>query len=270
MYPFWTSVMAFCCLVVLLLVSRQRYKRSIELKQQQGLAYIKNLRLILALLQKHRGLTSTYIKGEVSLKTSIMSLQHEANRRIKDFVLVSRGIQENELWLGILDHWSRLTKSYVSNNVENNLTQHNAMIQNMLYLIDDMAVSHEVTRLKINRIGNIRLVWKELLTAIECLGQARAMGSAILAEGTCSSVSRIRLAYLQQKISATADNAWRGIPFTEAQKRQLDKVVHCIKNEIIGSSNTHKTTLGSKDYFNMCSEVMDNYYQHFDNLFEQL
>lgn len=270
MMQLWIVILAITTVFGLFAAHKYHRKNTRKTMQVNGLKHIKNLRLVLSLLQKHRGLTSTFIKGDKSQLAVIQSTQQETNKTIQRILQTNQTILTNELWLSIMDHWKRLSENYVANNVDNNALQHNSLIQNMLYLIDDIAISHEVTQLKLQQVDNIRLIWKEWLTAIECIGQARAMGAAILAQGSCDSVARIRMAYLQDKINETSDKAWRGIPASDDQKKQVLKVVDCIKFDIIEPSIANNLTLPSSDYVSLCSEAMDSYYQQFDDYIKQL
>lgn len=270
MYQIWTMFAGFLTIILFYVYYKTHRVKDLRALQTEGLSHIRNFRVLLYLLQKHRGLSSTYISGQHTLKSSISSVQLEANKTIEDIVQTNNSILTNELWLSVYEHWQRLSQNYAKNTIENNVLQHNSMIQNLLYLVDDIAVSHQLTRLKLKNVDNIRLIWKEWLSAIECIGQARAMGSAILTDGTCSSVSRIRLSYLQQKITETTALAWRGIPVTEEQKGQVNRLIACIKIQIINASQTNTISLKSTDYFELCSKVIDIYYQRFDELVEQL
>jgi hypothetical protein len=238
--------------------------------QKEGLKHIRNLRLSLYLLQKHRSLTTSHLAGQKDLKHSIEDVQHQVNQIVEDIQCTNKKILINELWISVSEHWLRLSQNYQHHSVDNNILQHNSMIQNLLHLIDDVAFSHELTQLKLIEISNLRLVWKEWLLAIECIGQARAMGSAILAEGSCDSVSRIRLAYLQEKIAEITERAWREIPTSDEQKKQVNRLLACIKIEIINASLSNSMTLTSADYITFCTAVMDDYYQQFDDVLEQL
>jgi hypothetical protein len=258
--------------LVVILVAYFKFHKVKDRKdlQAKGINQLKELRLVLYFLQKHRGLSSQKIKGKTGLETSIIDIQTNTQKIITRIASTNGEIKANELWLSVTEHWGKLSINYANYSVDNNVSQHNSMIQNLLYLIDDIAVSHELSRLKLPDIEDIRLIWKEWLTAIECIGQARALGSVILAEGICSSVSRIRLSYLQEKITVTTQLAWKGVPASESQRSLIHCLLACIKIEIINASNSNSLSLDSSDYFIQCSEVMDVYYQEFDQVINGL
>lgn len=269
---FHLGMMLSAVVLVAVLIMFYKYHRIKDKRalQKEGLRHIKNMRLALYLLQKHRGLTTSYLTGQLGQSNAISAVQQEVNQIVEDILGKNKKIMSNELWLSVNEHWQRLSQNYVHLSVDNSILQHNSMIQNLLHLIDDIAFSHELTQLKLMDINNIRLVWKEWLLAIECIGQARAMGAAILTEGKSDSVSRIRLAYLQERITEITERAWRELPVTDEQKRQVNRLLACIKIEIINASQSNNITLTSADYFNFCTAVMDDYYQKFDDVIEQL
>lgn len=270
MVQLWAMLSVVFLVMILVVYFKFHKVKDRKYIQTKGINQVKELRLVLYFLQKHRGLSSQKLKGKTGLENSIKDIQTNTQKVITRIASTNSEIMANELWLSVTEHWLKLSKNYVNYSVDNNVSQHNSMIQNLLYLIDDIAVSHELSRLKLPDIEDIRLIWKEWLTAIECIGQARALGSAILAEGTCGSVSRIRLSYLQEKITATTQLAWKGIPASESQKSLINSLLACIKIEIINASNSNNLSLDSSDYFTQCSEVMDVYYQEFDHVFDEL
>jgi hypothetical protein len=270
MFHLWMILSGLISFLLLAIYYRYHKIKDVKVLQSEGISHIKNLRSVLCLLQKHRGFSSTYIKGQPDVETQIDAIQTELNRILADVLRTNSNIMSNALWVSVNEHWQRLSHNYKHHSVENNVLQHNTMIQNLLYLIDDVAISHGLARLKLSNIDNIRLLWREWLSAIESMGQARAMGAVILAEGTCSIMSRNRMMYLHEKIIETTNIAWRGITVTDEQKRQVNRLIACIKIEIINASQTQSMSLASSEYFELCSAVIDSYYQRFDDSIAQL
>ncbi|WP_156491858.1 MULTISPECIES: hypothetical protein [unclassified Oleiphilus] len=61
----------------------------------------------------------------------------------------------------------------------NNIEQHNRLIINLLYLIENQAESY-LPMLSFGRDSGLDVIWKELLETIEAIGQTRAIGMGVV------------------------------------------------------------------------------------------
>ncbi|MGO4892703.1 hypothetical protein [Flavobacterium sp. W21_SRS_FM6] len=270
MFHLWMMLIGLLFAALLILFYKHYRAKDKVTLQREGLRYLQQLRLLLNLLQKHRSMVAHYVQNEPELDSEIKHIQQDIKLNIDDILQKNNKILANELWLSISEHWAKLSQNFPSHSADNNVLQHNSLIQNVLYLIDDIALGHGLTRLKLSGIKNNRVLWCEWLVALECIDQVKTMGTTVLLDGACNNTARIRLTHLQQKITETTDRAWRGgLPANEEQKAKVNQLLACIKIEIINASQNQSINLRSKDYCQLCDSVRDKQYEVFDQLLSQ-
>lgn len=251
-------VLALCCGSIAFTALRQ--KRKAREEQQRGVNWLAELRLLLSHMQRHRGLSSGLLAGNKELEREIEQIQNKIRRDCETINGIGQWIQENERWLGIEQHWRRLSQSYRTLHIDNSLQQHNKLITNLLFLIEDTAEAHHLRLLDDNG-ARLSFIWRELLVAAEHIGQARALGTAITASGRCDSVSRIRLAYLENKIRETTEQAWRNLETPSQTRLQVDMLLRCIQEDVM----TDTPTLSSQAYFEKASQCLEAVLGQFDH-----
>jgi hypothetical protein len=251
-------VLSLCCGA--LAFSALRQKRKAQQQQQRGISWLSELRLLLSHMQRHRGLSSGYLAGNTELAREIEQIQNKIRRDREAINAIGPWIHTNERWQGIEQHWARLNQGYRTLDIDNSLQQHNKLITNLLYLIEDTAEAHHL-RLLDDNSARLSFVWRELLVAAEHIGQARALGTAITASGRCDSVSRIRLAYLENKIRETTEQAWRNLDTPSQTRLQVDALLLCIQEEVM----TETPKLSSQAYFEKASQCLEAVLGQFDH-----
>lgn len=249
-------------LILAFLATRRRRKQRRQ-RQQRGLRWLEALRKMLDLLQQHRGLSTGYLNGSTSLLTQIKQLQAHIRDTQAQIIGVHASIQQNDRWQALSEHWARLTDKFRSLSTPDNLRQHNQLIQSLLYLIDDIAQQTDLLLLKNTGDQPLILAWRELLTAVECVGQARAVGTGAVAAGQCDTITRIRLNYLYQKIERTCSLAWETLPPSALQRTRVESLLTCIQEELLGRA---RPTLEVKAYFNTASDAVASLYEQYDHL----
>lgn len=249
----------------IMFITKKRNQRQLRIKQRKGISWLHSMRMLLTHLQKHRGLTSGYHGGETALLKEINSIQREIQQDCAAISLIGDGIQKNERWSGITEHWSRLSRQYQSLNIDSNLSQHNRLITNLLYLIEDIAETHELKKLS-DEPTKVSFVWKELLIAAEHIGQARALGTAITAAGRCSSVSRIRMTYLKNKIDDTTRTAGHNLDVPAQLQSQVSNFLSCINDKVMVDS----PQVSAQEYFGIATHCLESILAQFDSELQAL
>jgi hypothetical protein len=242
---------------------RYRYKQRLQ-RQAVGLSWLQSMRQMLSHIQQHRGLTNGFLNGGQDLLKDVHPLQRTISVDINRISQIDPWIETNERWHSITQHWARLAGGFENNNSDNNLTQHNNLIQSVLYLIDDMAQAHDLLLLKDEKNRPFHLSWRELLSAAEYIGQARAIGTGVAAAGACDSVSRIRLNYLCQKITENTSRVWQDIQPSESQRQSVDKLLSCINEHVV----REHISLSATEFFDIASCALDSLHEQYDSLVE--
>lgn len=260
-YPIFVFVVVFC---VIALIERRRRIKARNNRQRLGLSWLQSLRVFLASTQRHRGLTTGYLSGSHALMEEVLVLQKKVGRDMGVIAGVDPWMEDNARWQAITQHWARLAGRFEGNNVENNMNQHNALIQNILYLIDDMAQEHDLLLLHGRNGKPLHLVWRELLLAAEYVGQARALGMGVVAATHCDSVNRIRLKYLCQKVEENTERVWREIKPQGDSQVQVGRLLLCISEDVIRNT----PSISPADYFLQASSALDGLHEHYDKIVE--
>lgn len=244
--------------LLFLILSMKRKKQEEERLFEHGIDYIRSLRNFLALLQRHRGLTTGYINGNQSVATEIESLHLRITQVIDDIHTNGLWVRDNIKWSSMVDHWTRLSTTYLQGGADNNFKQHNILIANLLYLIEDVADAHHLARM-----GGVTLDtdWRYLLSIAEYIGQARALGTGVAARGECSSVMRIQLNHLRNKIAGSIEVAW-----PDKSRQEIKNLLACIESQLM----VDKPSISATDYFTLATRCIDHVLEQFDRQIDNL
>ncbi len=260
-------VAIFFILAVTVAAFSARYRQQ-ERKQRQtkGISWLQSLRKLLAHIQQHRGLGTAYLNGESSLLSKIQTVQQNAGREINAICNIDPTINDDSTWQAITQHWAKVSGNFTKYTAGNNIDQHDKLIQNILYFIDDMAQDHDLLLLHSRNGIPLHFAWRELLTAAECIGQTRALGMGVVASARCDTISRIRMNYLCQKIERTTAAAWEEIPPSSDQKEKVATLVLCIKEDIVQRGRT----IDVDSYFKVATDAIDGLHEQYDEIVNNL
>jgi len=231
-------------------------------KQIEGLNVLKRCKIILTLLQQHRGLTTAYLNGGETLLKRIIPLEEDINAKIHQIDLEEAWLKNNLMWNGIKDHWERLLNNYSTYQSEHNFRQHCNLIINLLKLIEYCAEQYNLRGLFSKHLKNPDFIWSQLLITAENIGQIRAIGTSIAAAKKASNIQLIHLNYLQICI-----NDFLNKPNQPFDNKIISDFLNTVNNEIISSS----ITISTDQFFNLATVVIDdllNKSDHYLNNFE--
>ena len=233
-------------------------------QHNKALTSIKQLKSVTSLLQKHRGICAAYLQDNTQSPTAISDLVKQISPLVTNLNYTSM-INQQDRWKRFTEHWERLSKSATNLSLENSFLQHTDMVSNLLYLLEDIAEQQHFNKNTFESLPNISLLWRELPFSAEYIGQSRAMGVAVAASGLSTQVDKVKLGYLQTKITELSTQVFlhfknhgnhtseqtQLIKFaTEACKRLIDvleqEFLHCAEVKI-----------ASQQYFTIASESMD-------------
>jgi hypothetical protein len=234
-------------------------KRTEEKLFNTGICYLKKLRNLLTYIQQHRGLTNGFLSGNLALGPDIQALELKIKNEISDIQAIAGWIQTNSKWDSMVDHWMRISTNYKTAGAEGNLKQHNNLIANLLYLIDDLAYAHHLGKLGL--IGATDSNWRKLLFIAEYIGQARALGMGVVSRGICTSVLRIQLNHLKVKIESNINPAW-----DESTRYDFQHFLKVIQEQVI----TDTPTIAPAEYFKLATGCIEHVLAEFDRQIEKI
>lgn len=243
--------------------------------QALGLLQIKGLKTLIVLIQKHRGMSSGVISGDNSLKDDLAVISNDIRREVKKLDN-KQDLSDNERWEGFMEHWGKLQSHALTLSADNCFKQHTMLISNLLFLLEDKAEQQLLSATYTPNFSYVGVLWRELLHVSECIGQARALGTSVLASEQCTSVAKIRLTFLHQKIESISDSVYhimdvsRGnsqelpVQLNEA-KRKVDTFVQLIKEELLSEG---QSSVSAQAYFTVATDALDAYILIFDTQVE--
>jgi len=249
-------------------------------EQFDGLANIANVKSLISLVQKHRGLSAAKLNGDSAKTAELATIE----RSINDIctVLNHTKVITNNRWLSFYDHWRRLIK--LNTNIEqdidtdNNFKQHTKMISNLLYILEDEAERSHLNSLSIPSMPNIGYVWRELVVTTEIIGQSRAIGVGVATTKICSSVDKIRLSFLEQHITKTNNDTLSQLHFLNSYNEQHHYLLNLAQEQMMTLTNTiqqeliekQPITINANDYFNLATDTIAAVDDIFNNQLEQI
>lgn len=257
------SVLIIVCLLTIL-IGQKITKSARAYRQAHALATIRQLQKLIAVVQKHRGTCATCIQGNKEAKSSIVSLRHEIGK-LSVLLNANQHVLIHARWQGFTDHWSRLEKNALSLDVQSNFEQHTNMIQNLLFLFEDLAEEFRFTKSFFTEFPDIALLWRELPLTVEFIGQARAVGVSVSTLSHCSQVDKIKLGYLHRKISQLTRIVLKHLKNSAVMDKEAMSKVKLAEQSCLNLISTiHKDLLTTtsvsitpQQYFAIASEAMD-------------
>ena len=241
---------------VLAMIKRKQTEKKLF---RTGILYLKKLRIFLMYIQQHRGLTNSFFHGNSALADDIERIEHQIGETISDIQAVNGWIQQNGKWESLVDHWQRIRAYFKNSNAEINLKQHNNLIANLLYLVDDLAYAHHLGKLGV--VDSATAKWRKLLFIAEYVGQARALGMGVATKGTCNSVARIQINHLVLKIEANIDVEWE-----ESIQHDFRQFLLIIRQQIIAEPST----ILADDYFKIATLCIEHLLSEFDRQVDKI
>jgi len=245
--------------VVTMVVAMVNAKHREEKLFRVGILYLKGLRSLLMHIQQHRGLTNSYLNGNTQTEAEIARLEAITRKEIFDVEDIDAWLITNPKWESIIDHWSRLTIMFKTTEPENNLKQHNNLIANLLYLIDDLAYAHQLGQL--GMVDSTDSDWRHLLSLAEYIGQARALGMGAVSRGQCSTLLRTQLNHLRVKIESNINRNW-----AEITQHDFHQLLTAIEKQVV----VEKTSISPTEYFALATQCIKHVLMEFDLQVEKM
>ncbi|MCP5161230.1 MAG: hypothetical protein H6999_12595 [Hahellaceae bacterium] len=187
--------------LVWVLYSHMRANRLRRVRAVYRLSVVKEMKALFVRTQQHRGLTTGYLNGDHSLQRAIDAARRDINQLWDRIIEMAPELSEDTRYQGAHSHWQRLSSKWPTLTVANNIEQHSRLILNHLYLLEDYFVQNNLVFSLSESLG-LRTFLKELLDCMEVIGQVRAIGTGVVALGGSTSVERIRVKFLLEKIES--------------------------------------------------------------------
>ena len=184
--------------------------------ERQGLAYIKAIRQPIEQIQQHRGLTSAFLAGADNFRDRIMSKRVEVDQKMAALLAVDKELgaalgTQGKLSL-LIQKWETIKASSMNQDAAVAIKAHTELLADMIGLMSRIADASDITldpKLDTYYLGDA--VVNNLINLTENMGQARAVGSGVAAQGLHTQQSFVRLSVLANSITAYAKRSDAGL-----------------------------------------------------------
>ena len=233
---------------------------------------LERLKNLLIHIQRHRGLTSACLQGEQNARVTVQVLLVSIDKQWHELTIEYPDLLEDSLFEGIHSHWNSLKLRWEYQAMKNNTDQHNRLIHNLLFLIENHAVQHIELSL-ICRATGLDVIWKELLETVEVIGQTRSIGVGMVAAKISSPIDRIQLKYLIEKLNrrlTELDSAFESDKDIVAKSYGINMdwskelIVEAKNNaEVLSSfilnnlASENDISVSTEDFFNLASDAIE-------------
>lgn len=265
------TIMATLILVAISWRNHQAWQRT---HRANGLLWSISLLKLIMNIQQHRGMATAMLNGDSSfaprqqqkrqeidlLLQRLQTLPGDFQRRSEDF---DRSDLEN-----LLQQWQALIQTLPTLSAFESMTRHTAIIGTLLSWLRAVGESCLNTPAAATGIPVDLLVAtfvERLPVLAETLGQARALGTGLLAAGTPNAVGRVQMGYLCQRIEKLQQDTGLALK-THRVDGELQygytKVDAAVQDMLVairdGVQESGKSPMNSGDYFRVATTAIDS------------
>lgn len=259
------QLITLALLVSLSAISILLLRRSIHCRlanaRSESLQQLINLKGLIRLTQNHRGLSYRVLNGDTSQQTELKSIERAIDAQAELLTALQTIDSVADYWQGFSDHWQRLKQHNLEVTADNNLEQHNRLISGLLSIAEDLIEHGHWCDLEFKDQQSDTLTLIDLLISAEWIGQARALGSGILAAGNSTSVERIRMNFLKNKLLVHVSES------KEVINLPLTTLIEMIDQHLLAEE---PTPLSSNEYFEVATRSIGILMERFDRIAAEL
>ena len=255
----------------------ESYTRIESIKQRLiGLEYFQHLFHIFEKIPQHRGMKNAYLSGELSFKSQIVFTNKEVFKHMEE---VNQLHQKVQRIFPIDPEWSNIQKQWVfisshTMTPEESWKKHTLLIQDLMLLM--WKLGHYTGLMKDPEWMNIYLIGallEHLPPLLENIGQARGLGSGVIAKKHISEQEHFELITLSGKtLSALQDlkrvfdmmplnekNLWKELTSSPSSITILDEsiqnFIEILNNQVL---NAEELVIRSDEFFTLGTQTLDH------------
>lgn len=257
-----------------------RESRKCRERRRQGIALGGQLKQLQMDLQQHRGMINALLSGDRSFAAKVRQKQDSIDRDMGTLDAVSRHSPLTaRRWEAVRSQWDDLRANAAALAAEDSFARHSLLIREILRCMGDVAERTQLGGMHPLDPTLVSVLWSELPAAAECIGQARGMGASVAAKGYCSSDSRIKLGFLEERIRETMSKVSTDLGHTHQQLatgmsqrwQEASAVVGNFLNLLESSLlNAEHPALDAEHYFATATQALAAVFQVFDQTTAEL
>jgi hypothetical protein len=151
--------------------------------------------------------------------------------------------------------WSLLVNELGGYSVEKSIAAHSNMIAILLNWLDALGEARiELPLSSVLSEGAVRNFSHRLPQLTETLGQARATGSGVAAQGSCPAVARVRLMFLVSRAESLIDQACAVDSQGAVAAQKVKSLALTIRTHMLSSQQVN---VSAEDYFAEATRAID-------------
>lgn len=217
---------------------------------------------LLAHVQQHRGMSGAWRSGDAAFASRLPAKQAEveavfaaladdaAREAAERLPCFSRGDVD-----GLHAGWRALLASLPSLTPEDSFQRHCRLLTTVLGWLAALGEAR-IAPAAGGAAAGVRRVVADLPALAECLGQARALGSAVAARGRCTPVARVRLHFLVSRATELLTRAAHGTAGGQARHPAEDFLQAVRERMLLGAT----VDMDAASCFRLGTEAVDAIY----------
>ena len=241
--------------------------------------WIHHLRLLLELIPKHRGMANALLKGDESFRPLLVNLQKETDtqlQRMNQLVMRSDQASAQTLFVPIERQWREIRERVVTLPAKKSFAMHTRLIATVIERMEDDSIELEAFAYGFGEVrALIAMLTRELPQIMESIGQARGIGTGVVAQRRSTVANRVNLKFLHGKASSIIDNKLVPLRSVMRQFQGMEAVIddavssarkflNLLRTELI---DTHSATLSPEEFYKQGTNAITASLQLFDQLF---
>lgn len=213
-------------------------------------------------IQQHRGMSTAFLAGDQSFARRLANKRMEIEpmlAQLQQIALAEYAYNypcftpnDVNLWR---HRWGLLVQELNGYTVEKSIAAHSNLIAMLLNWLG--SVGEARVELPLNSVlpdGAVRNFSHRLPQLTETLGQARATGSGVAAQGTCSAVARVRLMFLVSRAESLVDQACSVDPQGAVAAQKVKTLAMTIRTHMLASQQVN---VSAEEYFAEATRAID-------------
>lgn len=240
-----------------------RYRKA---RRHRGLQLLQAFRMLIKHIQIHRGLMAAYLSGENEVVDSIAFTADSVMSDIKNISLLAEKFVDDENWLGVTQHWAKLSSASRRLGIFENYNQHCNLIAACLALMIEVHGRYRI-------VGHLamkeRIHWYELLTLGESLGQLRALGVIYLGHVKDLGLKEKCIVQIGKSVTAVdallKDRSLR-LRIGSLSYEEINTFLALVEHYLV----ENKSWITGEQYFSRATETIELVYHKFDDEMQKL
>lgn len=220
---------------------------------------------LLTNMQQHRGMSTAWLSGDASFLLTMRERQATINALLPEVLHQARRESESDTPCFTLNdaslfqfRWRDLVDSLASKTPEESVAEQSYLIATVLEWLAALGEARIEILIAEEQIGVARNYAHRLPVLAECLGQARAIGSAVATRGACSPVARVRLIFLvgrAETLLQQATQANNSGQVTHAAQLAIREFSQMVRTDMLLS---HGVSVNPQSYFRLATKAIDS------------